>query len=74
MYARFVRLFFLVRYDIPFWSLNAQQNLVLCAKLPKGTGVQNTSVDKNYTRIDHSVRPHGRYHHGSVEGVDGAQV
>jgi hypothetical protein len=25
MYARFVRLFFLARYDIPFWSLRAQR-------------------------------------------------
>ena len=31
-------LFFLARYDIPFWSLRAQQNLVLCAK-PQTTGV-----------------------------------
>ncbi len=46
MYARFVRLFSLARYDIPFWSLRAQQNLVLCAKQPKSTGIQNTSVHK----------------------------
>ena len=37
VYARFIRLFFLARYDIPFWSLRAQQNLVLCAKPPKST-------------------------------------
>jgi hypothetical protein len=55
VYARFVRLFFLARYDIPFWSLRAQQNLVLCAKQPKSTGVQNTSVDKNNTHIDHGT-------------------
>ncbi len=61
MYARFVRLFFLARYDIPFWLLRAQQNLVLCAKQllcakqPKSIGVQNTSVDKNNTQIDHGM-------------------
>jgi hypothetical protein len=50
-----VRLFFLARYDIPFWSLRTQQNLVLCAKPPKSTGVQNTSVEKNNTRFDHGT-------------------
>ena len=49
MYARSVRLFFLARYDIPFWLLRAQQNLVLCANPPKSTGVQNTSVDTQIT-------------------------
>jgi len=28
VYACFVRLLFLARYDIPFWSLGAQQKLV----------------------------------------------
>jgi hypothetical protein len=46
---------FLARYDIPFWLLRAQQNLVLCAKQPKSTGVQNISVDKNNTCIDHGT-------------------
>ena len=49
MYAHSVRLFFLARYDILFWSLRAQQNSVLCANLPKSTGVKNTSVDTKIT-------------------------
>ena len=49
MYAHSVRLFFLARYDISFWLLRAQQNLILCANPPKSTGVQNTSVDTQIT-------------------------
>ena len=49
MYALSVRLFFLARYDIPFWSLRARQNLVLCANPLKSRGVQNTSADTQIT-------------------------
>ena len=54
MLASFIRLFFLARYDIPFWSLRAQQQLVLCANHKRVQEyVQNTSVDINNTHIDH---------------------
>jgi hypothetical protein len=49
MYACLVGLFFLERYGIPFMSLMAQQDSVLCAKPLKSTGVQNTSVDTKVT-------------------------
>ena len=55
LYTRFVRLFFFAKYDIPFWSLRAQQNSVLCAKLPKSKGVQIPSIDKNNTCIGHGM-------------------
>jgi len=35
VYARFVRLFFLARYDIPFWSLRAQQKFGTVRQTPK---------------------------------------
>ena len=54
MLASFVRLFFLARYDIPFWSLRAQQQLVLCTNRKRVQEYeQNTSVDINNIRIDH---------------------
>ncbi len=48
MYACLVRVFLLARYDILFLLLRANQNLVLCARLPNSTGVQNISINKRH--------------------------